>query len=458
MRDRVTKFSQCTLCLVSVLRLNAVLASVTHHVLLQRCREFPKLALPCYDEETLRSELRHTLFLPFVPTNSSGGTRVDVGVHHPAASHGGDLFTVVAGVYAISRDATEHPYLEIVMETALDSGFELHQGDTVAVCDGGEACLPCMNPSTSVWDAGLSACVCNPNARLTATQLASAKVFVRPGSNPETEGSDLIRFAERVQCEECDDYEVAVDGIDTDGNPQRQCVCAETFGRSTAVYELALGLPTCRCEKDMHLLVRRSSVTRSVSCAQVRFSSCRSAMMPARRARTARSVQKGLTGRTVRAQTTADSFWIPTTTSLQRGCHRPAARAACARLATSTTKRAIAATAAHTTPSVAQGAGTCAHCVHPRLLQTRRVQRVCAPLFLPLCLTQRPKNQSVARARRGTRKRRTGVSASRARRILFGQARPTPRCALHVQTSQSRQQAQASARACQGRLSVALHP
>lgn len=216
---------------------------MVHFELQERCRDFPKDVLPCYEEETLRSEMRHIVYLPFM-NGTYGQDALDVGVLTP----GSQSFRVASGVFVVHRADDAHPFSEIVIETALDAGFALATGDVVSVCDGGEPCLPCIDPATSRWDSELQACECFPDARQTGDGLFSAQVFLRPGVEPAI-GFALTRFAQRVHCEQCAEYEVAVDGIDTDGNFQRKCECAPTFGRSTAVFELALGLPSCRCEK-----------------------------------------------------------------------------------------------------------------------------------------------------------------------------------------------------------------
>jgi len=206
-------------------------ADMRIYSLLEVCRDFPKDVLPCFEETVLRSAMRHIVYLPSLGEHYHA---VELGVVSPADQ----TFRVAVNVYAVHRDDVEYPYSEIVIETALDSGFSLAVDDVIGVCNNTEKCLPCADIATTRWNAELRACECLPNARETANELQSALVYAPPGNE---EAGAPVR-AHRVQCEACGKFEVA-----SEADPPT-CQCASNFGERTATYEALLDLPQCRCE------------------------------------------------------------------------------------------------------------------------------------------------------------------------------------------------------------------
>jgi len=239
----------CTLVLLSSVR-----GDVVQLTLRTRCRGWPKTTLPCYDVQALRESERHTVY--FTPRNVSVATRVDVGVYHaPGASHASAAgFALVRGVYWGDS--------EMVVETPLGSAFALHEGDEVSICSGGEACVPCL-PS-SAWDPTVETCVCQRNARLDGEELASATVLALAGG---ADPGDEVVVRTRAQCVLCEEYEIAVDGQNEDGEAAEVCACDETFGETTIAERNALdfGVGNCRC--DAGKFARGSSADGTAECA-----------------------------------------------------------------------------------------------------------------------------------------------------------------------------------------------
>lgn len=226
-------------------------ADMRIYSLLEECRDFPKDVLPCFEDAVLRSEMRHIVYLPLLGEHYHA---VELGVVSPVDQ----TFRVAVDVYAVHRRDEEHPYSEIVIETALDSGFSLAVGDVIGVCNNGEDCLPCADMATTRWNAdpGVRACECLPNARKTADESQSALVYAPPGNEETNEPVS----AWRVQCEACGEFEVA------SGATPPTCQCASTFGESTAIYETLLDLPRCRCEAGFEPV--GSTVAGDASCEQ----------------------------------------------------------------------------------------------------------------------------------------------------------------------------------------------